>query len=132
MSFTPVLEPLAQSRDFDLYGTGSQSGVLTDEDALFQSVESILRIQRNTGFFAYPLGGVIDDSLFEILDPHIASILEAQVQTTILAQEPRVVSVGVSFSTSDEAAESSQIWMEIFLTTQESSAPTSPRKYRVL
>lgn len=132
MPFTPTLEPLSQSRDFDLYGTSSESGVVTDEDALFQSVEAILRIQKNTGFFAYSFGGVVDDSLFEIIDSHIASILEAQIQTAILSQEPRVTSVRVTFSSSEESTESSEIWMEIFLTTQESSAPTSPRKYRVL
>ena len=132
MAFTPTLEPLSESKDFDLYGKGPVSGVVADEDALFQSVETILRIQRHTGFFAFQLGGMIEDSLFELLDTHIATILEAQIQVAILAQEPRVVAVRVVFDTSDEGTEDSEIWMEVFLTTQETSAPTSSRKYRVL
>lgn len=83
-----VLEPLKDSVDFSLYQ--EESSTKSQFDALYQAVESILRIPRGSEFFDSNIGSFLEETLFKKIDQQLASILELRIEDLITTQDSRI------------------------------------------
>lgn len=83
-----VLEPLKDSVDFSLYQ--EESSTKSQFDALYQAVESILRIPRGSEFFDSNIGSFLEETLFKKIDQQLASILELRIEDLIMTQDSRI------------------------------------------
>ena len=64
--------------------------VLRNEDAIKKSVINLCRTKLNERFFNELLGTQIEDSLFDLNNGDIASILETEIETLLENYEPRI------------------------------------------
>ena len=64
--------------------------VLRNEDAIKKSVINLCRTKLNERFFNDLLGTRIEESLFDLNNGDIASILETEIETLLENYEPRI------------------------------------------
>ena len=64
--------------------------VLKNEDAIKKSVVNLCRTKLNERFFNELLGTKIEDSLFDLNNNDIASVLETEIETLLENYEPRI------------------------------------------
>ena len=64
--------------------------VLKNEDAIKKSVVNLCRTKLNERFFNELLGTRIEDSLFDLNNDDIASVLETEIETLLENYEPRI------------------------------------------
>ena len=64
--------------------------VLRNEDAIKKAVINLCRTKLNERFFNELLGTQIEDSLFDLNNGDIASILETEIETLLENYEPRI------------------------------------------
>ena len=70
--------------------------VLKNEDAIKRSVVNLCRTKLNERFFNDLLGTRIEESLFDLNNDDIASILETEIETLLENYEPRITLNDVS------------------------------------
>ena len=70
--------------------------VLKNEDAIKKSVVNLCRTKLNERFFNELLGTRIEDSLFDLNNDDIASVLETEIETLLENYEPRITLNDVS------------------------------------
>mgnify|MGYP001354682128 FL=1 len=70
--------------------------VLKNEDAIKKSVVNLCRTKLNERFFNELLGTRIEDSLFDLNNNDIASVLETEIETLLENYEPRITLNDVS------------------------------------
>ena len=70
--------------------------VLKNEDAIKKSVVNLCRTKLNERFFNDLLGTRIEDSLFDLNNDDIASVLETEIETLLENYEPRITLNDVS------------------------------------
>ena len=70
--------------------------VLKNEDAIKKSVINLCRTKLNERFFNELLGTRIEDSLFDLNNDDIASVLETEIETLLENYEPRITLNDVS------------------------------------
>ena len=70
--------------------------VLKNEDAIKKSVVNLCRTKLNERFFNDLLGTRIEESLFDLNNDDIASILETEIETLLENYEPRITLNDVS------------------------------------
>ena len=70
--------------------------VLKNEDAIKKSVINLCRTKLNERFFNELLGTRIEDSLFDLNNNDIASVLETEIETLLENYEPRITLNDVS------------------------------------
>ena len=70
--------------------------VLKNEDAIKRSVVNLCRTKLNERFFNELLGTRIEDSLFDLNNDDIASVLETEIETLLENYEPRITLNDVS------------------------------------
>ena len=69
---------------------------LKNEDAVKRSVINLCRTKLNERFFNELLGTRIEDSLFDLNNDDIASVLETEIETLLENYEPRITLNDVS------------------------------------
>lgn len=119
-----VLEPLAESTDFSLYGE-HKGGIAFNIDALWQAVENIFAEKKYESFFRYDKGLSLDETLFKVSDDHLSKILVMQITDGVKEQEPRIRQVKVDVT---RYPESKETVMNIQLITSEYGL-SAPRRY---
>ena len=70
--------------------------VLKNEDAVKRSVVNLCRTKLNERFFNELLGTRIEESLFDLNNDDIASVLETEIETLLENYEPRITLNDVS------------------------------------
>ena len=70
--------------------------VLKNEDAIKKSVVNLCRTKLNERFFNELLGTRIENSLFDLNNDDIASVLETEIETLLENYEPRITLNDVS------------------------------------
>ena len=70
--------------------------VLKNEDAVKKSVINLCRTKLNERFFNDLLGTRIEESLFDLNNDDIASVLETEIETLLENYEPRITLNDVS------------------------------------
>ena len=70
--------------------------VLKNEDAVKKSVINLCRTKLNERFFNDLLGTRIEESLFDLNNDDIASVLESEIETLLENYEPRITLNDVS------------------------------------
>lgn len=70
--------------------------VLKNEDAIKKSVVNLCRTKLNERFFNELLGTRIEDSLFDLNNNDIASVLQTEIETLLENYEPRITLNDVS------------------------------------
>ena len=70
--------------------------VLKNEDAIKKSVVNLCRTKLNERFFNDLLGTRIEESLFDLNNDDIASVLETEIETLLENYEPRITLNDVS------------------------------------
>ena len=70
--------------------------VLKNEDAIKKSVINLCRTKLNERFFNDLLGTRIEESLFDLNNDDIASVLETEIETLLENYEPRITLNDVS------------------------------------
>ena len=70
--------------------------VLKNEDAIKRSVVNLCRTKLNERFFNELLGTRIENSLFDLNNDDIASVLETEIETLLENYEPRITLNDVS------------------------------------
>lgn len=101
---------MAESCDFSLYR--SEDSTKSGWDALYQAVESILRVGITTSFFDPKFGGDLDENLFKNIDSHLAFILEQQIISSLSRNDSRIRSVDVSIVKDEDNA---TVYMDIVI-----------------
>ena len=76
--------------------------VLKNEDAIKKSVVNLCRTKLNERFFNELLGTRIEDSLFDLNNDDIASILETEIENLLENYEPRITLNDVSVKAQQE------------------------------
>ena len=76
--------------------------VLKNEDAIKKSVINLCRTKLNERFFNELLGTRIEDSLFDLNNDDIASILETEIENLLENYEPRITLNDVSVKAQQE------------------------------
>ena len=75
---------------------------LKNEDAVKKSVINLCRTKLNERFFNELLGTRIEDSLFDLNNDDIASVLETEIETLLENYEPRITLNDVSVKAQQE------------------------------
>ena len=76
--------------------------VLKNEDAIKKSVVNLCRTKLNERFFNELLGTRIENSLFDLNNDDIASILETEIENLLENYEPRITLNDVSVKAQQE------------------------------
>ena len=76
--------------------------VLKNEDAIKKSVVNLCRTKLNERFFNDLLGTRIEESLFDLNNDDIASVLESEIETLLENYEPRITLNDVSVKAQQE------------------------------
>ena len=84
--------------------------VLRNEDAIKKSVVNLCRTKLNERFFNDLLGTRIEESLFDLNNDDIASVLETEIETLLENYEPRITLNDVS---AEAQADSYELYIRI-------------------
>ena len=83
------------SLSFDVHPVTKDLTVIKDANAIKKSVRNLVQTIPRERFFNPNLGSDVRSSLFDFVDFGTASVIEKQIETTILNFEPRVDNLSI-------------------------------------